>query len=136
MKLSLKLESLSSKYEYKVESFHSRSLQSFCVKVHRSIKSIENYRSLCVDVSASERNSSPARYVAWLSTGPAVPAIRCYVEDVSAAGAKLRVYRPPVPNEFTLYFNCKGDAKVRCRVTSRAGPKCDVEFVAASAMYD
>ena len=70
------------------------------------------------------------RYVAWLDAGGAMP-IRCYVENVSRSGAKLNVFRSPVPEEFTLYFSRKGDAKVRCRVVSSALPQCDVEFIAS-----
>jgi hypothetical protein len=88
-----------------------------------------------VDIALSERNAGAARFVAWLDVGRAAPPVRCYVEDVSRVGAKLRVFRPTVPNEFTLHFNRKGDAKVRCRVTARAGAECAVEFVAGLAMY-
>ncbi len=86
-------------------------------------------------IAARDDNGNSNRYVAWLDAGHATPPTRCYVEDVSRFGAKLRVFRPPVPNEFTLHFNRKGDAKVRCRVTSHAGSECDVEFVAALGIY-
>jgi hypothetical protein len=63
------------------------------------------------------------------------PSRRCRVEDVSRAGAKLCAFDGAVPNEFTLYFNRRGDAKVRCRVTARADLSCQVEFVASLAIY-
>jgi hypothetical protein len=80
-------------------------------------------------------NTDAGRYIAWLDVEPGTPPARCYVEGISRLGAKVRVFRPPVPNEFTLHFNRKGDAKVRCRVTSRAGSNCNVEFVSSLAMY-
>jgi hypothetical protein len=86
-----------------------------------------------VNILESEANVSGPRYIAWLDAGVAVPATRCYVENVSKLGAKLRVFRSFVPDEFTLFFNRKGDAKVRCRLTSRAGPVCAVEFMASVA---
>lgn len=70
------------------------------------------------------------RYVAWLDVGQESVPVRCTVENVSRLGAKVNVYRPTVPEEFTLYFSRRGDAKVRCRVVSRALPRCDVEFIA------
>jgi hypothetical protein len=89
-------------------------------------------------LAAPENDVDRKRYVAWLDTvAPAAPA-RCYVEHVSRSGARLRVVGSPidaVPDEFTLRFGEKGDAKVRCRVTSRAGGNCAVEFVASLAMY-
>ena len=72
------------------------------------------------------------RYVAWLDAGGAMPPVRCYAENVSQSGAQLKVFRSPVPAEFTLYFSRRGDAKVRCRVVSIALPLCDVEFITAS----
>jgi hypothetical protein len=75
------------------------------------------------------------RYVAWLDLGSLAPPIRCYVENLSRLGAKLKVFGGPIPEEFTLHFNRRGDAKVRCRVTTAAGLKCDVEFVASLAIY-
>jgi hypothetical protein len=88
-----------------------------------------------VKIPGRDDNDNSERYVAWLDVGSAMPPTRCYVEDISRLGAKLSVFRPPVPNEFTLHFNRKGDAKVRCRVTSLAGSKCDVEFIASLAIY-
>jgi hypothetical protein len=79
--------------------------------------------------------NKPDRYVAWMEMGCAVPATRCYVEDVTRSGAKVSVFRLAAPDEFTLYFNRKGDAKIRCRVTSRAGRECSVEFIAAPELY-
>jgi hypothetical protein len=75
------------------------------------------------------------RYVAWLEADRTAPAMQCCVEDVSRSGAKLTAFRAPVPDEFTLHFNRRGDAKVRCRVTSRAGSNCAVEFVTSLAIY-
>jgi len=85
----------------------------------------------------AERNASDGsdRYVAWLNLGEAVPLTRCYVENVSRSGAKVEVFHAPIPDEFTLHFNRKGDAKVRCRVTAAVGLKCDVEFVSSLAIY-
>lgn len=88
-----------------------------------------------MEIAERSEHNNPERYVAWLDMGRAMPPTRCYVEDVSRVGAKLRVFRAPVPDEFTLYFNRKGDAKVRCRVTSRAGSKFGVEFVASPALH-
>jgi len=88
---------------------------------------------------AARRNEIDGkRYVAWLDTPAPTPPARCYVEQVSRSGARLRVLGSPidaVPDEFTLRFGQNGDAKVRCRVTSRAGGNCAVEFVASVAMY-
>jgi hypothetical protein len=75
------------------------------------------------------------RHLAWLDADSSVPPTPCYVEEVSSAGARLKVFRPAVPNEFTLHFNRRGDAKVRCRVTSQVGANCAVEFVASLAIY-
>jgi len=85
--------------------------------------------------SGFENNGDAGRHVAWLDIDPATPPTRCYVEGISRVGAQLKIFRPPVPDEFTLHFNRKGDAKVRCRVTSRAGSNCDVEFVVSLAIY-
>ena len=82
-----------------------------------------------------ENNADAGRHVAWLDIDPATPPTRCYVEGISRVGAQLKIFRPLVPDEFTLHFNRKGDAKVRCRVTSRAGSNCDVEFVVSLAIY-
>jgi hypothetical protein len=88
-------------------------------------------------VKIAEQNASDNsdRYIAWLNLGQAVPLTRCYVENVSRFGAKLEVLHAPIPDEFTLHFNRKGDAKVRCRVTASAGSTCDVEFVSSLAIY-
>lgn len=67
--------------------------------------------------------------------GGGMPSRRCRVEDVSRAGAKLCGFDGAVPDEFTLYFNRRGDAKVRCRVTTRASSICQLEFVASLAIY-
>jgi len=75
------------------------------------------------------------RYVAWLNVGSPMPPTRCYVESLSRSGAKLELFGGPIPEEFTLHFNRRGDAKVRCRVTTVDGSKCDVEFVASLAIY-
>lgn len=83
----------------------------------------------------TESDFGTGRYIAWLDIGAAAPPTRCYVQDISRSGAKLRIFRPSAANEFTLHFNRKGDAKVRCRVTSRAGSNCDVEFVASLGIY-
>jgi hypothetical protein len=86
--------------------------------------------------TALDRNGEDhGRYIAWLDAGGAVPSMRCRVEDVSKGGAKLRAFGAQVPDEFTLHFNRRGDAKVRCRVTARAGLKYDVEFVPSLAIY-
>lgn len=82
-----------------------------------------------------DHDGGPDHYVAWMDGGGGMASRRCRVEDVSRAGAKLRAFGGTVPNEFTLYFNRRGDAKVRCRVTARAGSSCEVEFVASLAMY-
>jgi hypothetical protein len=90
-------------------------------------------RGRTVNIAVHADHIGP-RYVAWLDLGSATPT-RCYVENVSQSGAKLKVFGDRVPDEFTLHFNRKGDAKVRCRVTAMAGSKCDVEFVTSLAMY-
>jgi hypothetical protein len=82
-----------------------------------------------------DHHGGPDRYIAWMDGGGGTLSRRCRVEDVSQAGAKLCAFDGAVPNEFTLYFNRRGDAKVRCRVTARAGSRCDVEFVASLAIY-
>jgi len=88
-------------------------------------------------MKVAEANTSDGsyRYIAWLNLGETAPLARCYVESVSRSGAKLEVANAPIPDEFTLHFNRKGDAKVRCRVTAIAGSKCDVEFVSSLAIY-
>jgi hypothetical protein len=77
----------------------------------------------------------PGRYMAWLNADHTPSLAPCYVEDVSRSGAKLTVFSNPVPDQFTLHFNRRGDAKVRCRVMSRAGKTFAVEFVASLAIY-
>jgi hypothetical protein len=89
-------------------------------------------------LAASETEIDPNRYVAWLQAVALEPPTRCYVEQISRSGARLRVLGvrlDAVPDEFTLRFGQSGDAKVRCRVTSRAGGDCAVEFVASLAIY-
>ncbi len=76
------------------------------------------------------------RHIAWLNLGSPTPPARCYVEDLTRSGAKLEVFGCPIPEEFTLHFNRRGDAKVRCRVTAVTGSKCHVEFVASLAIYN
>jgi hypothetical protein len=88
-----------------------------------------------VSFAEPQRNNNPQRYIAWLDIGSTPPA-RCYVEDVSRSGAKLKMLLgSTVPDEFTLHFSRKGDAKVRCRVTELKGSECNVEFVASLGMY-
>jgi len=87
-----------------------------------------------VKISTVGGDRNHGRYVAWLNNERAAPPTRCYVKDISATGAKLEAFGA-VPNEFTLHFNRRGDAKVRCRVTSRAGSNCEIEFVASLAIY-
>jgi len=86
-------------------------------------------------MSALQTNVDTGRFVAWLDAEAGFPPARCYVEDVSRTGAKVRVFRPQVPSEFTLHFARKGDAKVRCRVRARAGSNFDVEFVSSLSIY-
>jgi hypothetical protein len=81
-------------------------------------------------VASTLARAPTARYVAWLDAGTG-PATRCYVEDVSRFGARVMVFGPGIPAEFTLCFGRDGGAKVRCRVRSQGGPHCDVEFVAS-----
>ncbi len=88
-----------------------------------------------MNIGKSEDIAGAERYIAWLDMGRELPLTRCYVEGVSRVGAKLRVFQSAVPGEFTLHFNRKGDAKVRCRLTSRAGSECAVEFVASLGIY-
>jgi hypothetical protein len=82
-----------------------------------------------------ERRGEPAHYIAWINSEDVSPCTPCRVEDISRSGARLRALNAMVPNEFTLHFTRKGDAKVRCRVTARAELSCDVEFVASLAIY-
>ena len=70
----------------------------------------------------------PARYIAWADVGGGALPVRCYVENVSDSGAKISIYRSAIPDEFTLYFSRKGDAKVRCQVRWRRGVACGVAF--------
>jgi hypothetical protein len=86
-------------------------------------------------MNALQTNADAGHFVAWLDAEAGLPAARCYVKDVSRAGAKVRVFRPQVPSEFTLHFTREGDAKVRCRVTARAGSNVDVEFVSSLSIY-
>jgi hypothetical protein len=88
-----------------------------------------------MNVSERGANYSTERYVAWLDRGSAAPLTMCYVENISRSGAALKVFGASVPNEFTLHFGRKGDAKVRCRVTAATGSKCHVEFVSSLAIY-
>ena len=89
-----------------------------------------------METSKRTDGDNSKRYVAWLDAGSAMPPIRCYVENVTRSGAKLNMLRSPIPDEFNLYFNGRGDAKVRCRVTSRGKPQCDVEFIASLESYN
>lgn len=86
-------------------------------------------------MNALQTNVDTGRFVAWLDAEAGLPPTRCYVEGVSPAGAKVKVFRPQVPSEFTLHFTRKGDAKVRCRVRSCAGSNFDVEFVSSLSIY-
>jgi hypothetical protein len=86
-------------------------------------------------MNALDTHVDAGRFVAWLDAEAGLPPARCYVADVSRSGAKVKVFRPQVPNEFTLHFTRKGDAKVRCRVKARAGSNVDVEFVASLSIY-
>jgi hypothetical protein len=94
------------------------------------------FSGCAMSLDAVENSHRSSRYVAWMDAGHAAPPRRCYVDDVSTNGAKLRAFGDPVPNEFTLHFNRRGDAKVRCRVISRAEANCDIEFVASLAIYN
>ena len=87
-------------------------------------------------IAEHDNELGASRYVGWLDVDHTALPTRCYVQDISRVGAKLTVFSASVPDEFTLHFNRKGDAKVRCRVTSRTGPNCAVEFVASLAIYD
>jgi hypothetical protein len=84
---------------------------------------------------AEPHSPPPDHYIAWMDVGSGAPSTRCRVEDVSHDGAKLLPFAGAVPNEFTRYFNRRGDAKVRCRVTARTAASCNVEFVASLAIY-
>jgi hypothetical protein len=86
-------------------------------------------------LAGSENEIDIRRYTAWLDIDSSAPSPRCYVEGISRSGAKLTVFNSPVPDEFTLHFNRTGDAKVRCRVTSRVGTNCSVEFMASLSIY-
>jgi len=79
---------------------------------------------------------SSKRYVAWLDAGTAAAPVRCSVENVSRSGARLNLFDSPVPEEFTLCFGRKGNAKVRCRVVSCASPQCDIQFIASLEGYN
>jgi hypothetical protein len=93
-----------------------------------------DYRRAGVVNIAEPQSISRERYIAWLDTG-ITPPTRCYVEDISRSGAKIKAFSPDLPGEFTLHFSRRGDAKVRCRVKAVAGAHWDVEFVAAPGMY-
>jgi len=86
-------------------------------------------------MNSLQENIDAGRFVAWLEAEAGLPPARCYVEEVSRAGAKVKVFRPQVPSEFTLHFTRKGDAKVRCRVTARTGSNFAVEFVSSLSIY-
>lgn len=73
----------------------------------------------------------PVRYIGWVAVGGGMLPVRCYVENVSDSGAKISVYRSPVPDQLTLRFRRKGDAKVRCQVRWRDGFACGVAFTTA-----
>jgi len=86
-------------------------------------------------LAEAHHETGDGRYVVRLNLGFSTPPTRCYVEGLTRSGAKLELYGGPIPEEFTLHFNRRGDAKVRCRVTAAASSKCDVEFVASLAIY-
>ena len=81
-----------------------------------------------------EAKGQSERYVAWMNLDDPLPT-RCYVDRISRKGARLRPFGGCVPDEFTLHFSRRGDAKVRCRVTARAGADCAIEFVSSLAIY-
>ena len=85
--------------------------------------------------ATADHYREPARYIAWIAGGDAPSSTACRAEGVTTNGATLRNFGGPVPDEFTLYFNRRGDAKMRCRVTSRTESSCDVEFVTSLAIY-
>jgi len=121
-----------------LESFSSRCFDDFVRTISTAVKiflSSRFRRDRAMKIAEPNTNDSSDRYVAWLNLGEAAPLTRCYVENVSRSGAKLEIFHAPIPNEFTLHFNRKGDAKVRCRVTAAAGSTCDVEFVSSLAIY-
>jgi hypothetical protein len=95
----------------------------------------EFLQGLAMKIVEGDHSNNSGRYVAWLNMGSATPPARCYVENISKFGAELKIFGPPVPDEFTLHFSRRGDAKIRCRVRSVGNGKCDVEFVASLAMY-
>jgi hypothetical protein len=76
--------------------------------------------------------TAPAQkpYVAWLKGRADQPARRCYVEEICASGAKVKVSNDVnVPDEFELIFSRRGDARISCRMISRHQMGIEVQFV-------
>jgi hypothetical protein len=52
-----------------------------------------------------EVNCPPQRYVGWMVGDDAVPAIRCWISDVSRSHARIRTFgSAALPDAFTLHF--------------------------------
>jgi len=79
-------------------------------------------------VAATATDTGSPRYLARVDAS-LLSRASCCVEDVSRHGARIKVFGPPVPDEFTLHFGRRGEAKVHCRVRSRSGTRCNVDFV-------
>jgi hypothetical protein len=90
-------------------------------------------------MAPAQRRSSvrkPACYIGWLVGDGGPTALRCYVEDVSTDGAKIRVFGgAPIPDVFTLHFTRGGTAQLRCKVVWRTPGAAGVEFVDAPARH-
>jgi hypothetical protein len=79
-------------------------------------------------ISTPTRAGKP--YVAWLKCRPDQPASRCYVHEISAFGAKVKVSNEAdFPDEFELIFSRRGDARISCRMVSRRQQDIEVQFV-------
>jgi hypothetical protein len=69
-------------------------------------------------------------YIAWLKCSADQPASRCYVDEICASGAKVRVSdEADVPNAFDLIFSRRGDARISCRAIARHNRAIEVQFV-------
>ena len=96
--------------------------------VFRFEQNLSRILPLMEQVSISVRARKP--YVAWLKCRADQPASRCYVHEICASGAKIKVRNEAsIPDEFELIFSRRGDARISCRMVSRRQQDLEVQFV-------
>jgi hypothetical protein len=95
------LQSPSSSRLLEVESSLSLFFENICAKwIGKGQVNWQDLRGHVMKAVGQENSSDPGRYVAWLDVDHATPPARCYVEDISRFGAKVRVFSQALPIEF------------------------------------